>query len=498
MLLPDFLTSSLSIYQNAENEQQLFILLNQNIPNFVSFFILAADDETWSRDHNSFMQLSIEWFTNQFFNEKLPLNYAQDIVNSIQNHYWLKPLINHNITLRVNKKDFPVNSMIIGVTCSYLRDLIRIECFKKKQTYADCQNIPFDMLYFINEFAETGSCSNLWKQDRSIIFKLLEAATETQIHPLSVLCQNTLLRYVDRVNAFEILLQAHQNQWTILKHKCHEILNSNSIGVVFFEPPFYEHRLNKPFGIEFLNFQESTLEIFSKINHLVTDIIFTSNLAEDSEFSKAVQSCPKLVSLNLGHTSSFSNLFIDIPVSLQELDLSTCSWLNNDNLQKMISICPNLIMLSLSACFQIGFQGWGELKKLERLRYLDISRCGFQDDDFALILESIRQVSEFNISDCQKLTDQSFFELARQSPHLAVLNISRNQVSDGGLAEITSRCRHLRKLDLTRCLEITDKGLLKALKFGSSLKEIKLTSCRIQQETIEEIKKQLPFLIIEL
>lgn len=496
MLLPDFLPSPLHSYQTAENDEQLLKMLTQNLSHFVAFFKAAANDETWSDTHNSFMQNSIEWFTKQFINEKLPLEHAQDVVRTIQTHSQLKSLIPHDIHLRVKKQDFPVNSMLIGVTCPYLRDVIRIECYKKKQAFAECPNIPYPLLFFINELSETGTCSNLWKQDYSLLIELLKIASEIQLDPLSIFCQEILQRYINRNNAFEMLLEAHIHRWSILKQHCQQVLNSTTLGLHFFDPPFYDYRLYPPFGIEFLNFQDAALDTFKTVKSFVTDLTFTGDLTQQAEFSGILQACPRLVSVNIGHTSNYSERFRDIPSSLQELDLSASNWLNDEFLNRLIQICPHLTLLSLSACFHVTFRGFGELKNLKRLRSLDISRCGFLDEDFILILQSCEHIAEFNLSDCPRLTDQSFFELARQCPQLEVLDISKNPISDGGLAEITSRCRHLRKLDVTRCMEMTDRGLLKALKFALNLKELTLVNCRLQKETIEEIIKTYPFIKI--
>lgn len=500
MLLPDFLPSHLSIYQSAENEEQLLGQLCKNPSHLITFYENAASDNSWTEQHQTFMHNALEWVTIQLLNEKLPLDYAHKISSIIHVHHQsLRTTIVRNIALRVKSQEFPVNSLLVSAVCPYLRDLIRIECFQKKQKFAECREIPFDMLYFINEFAETGLCSNLWKQDSAFLFDLLKVSSTTQISGLNILCQETLKRYINRDNAFDMLLQAHEQQWTILKHACENILNQTSIGVRFFDPPIYEHRLSKSFGIDFFNFQESALEVFAKIKHLVTDIVFSGTLADEPEFSHVIQACPKLILLDIGRTANFSRRFSDIPQTLQELDLSSCKWLSNDTLRQLVAFCPNLTHLILSNCTQIGFQGWGELKALSRLRSLDISRGGqIVDEDFSLILQSCSNTTEFNMADCQKLTDLSFFELARLVPQLAILDVSRNQLSDGALAELTNRCKYLRKLNLTRCLNITDRGLLKALKFAGMLRELILTDCRIQESTVEEIRKQHPFLKVIL
>lgn len=54
-------------------------------------------------------------------------------------------------------------------------------------------------------------------------------------------------------------------------------------------------------------------------------------------------------------------------------------------------------MLSLSACTKLDHLGFGELKKLTHLKYLDLSRTGIEFGILQIILQSVEKLNHLKL-----------------------------------------------------------------------------------------------------
>lgn len=497
MLLPALLPKELSVYADANNDVELLQLLIK-IPNqLVLFFEHACEDETWSEQHLSYMQAAIEWLTLQFRHERLNMEFAQRIAKAFQAHF---NILRHNlirdITIKGQNGTVEANSLLLSVSSEFFYDLIRMHYSDLKRLVIELNNVPLDILIHVEEFVNSGDVVGLWKHEQSYILKLLQHATLFRIKGLMELCEETLKRYINKSNVIDTLMMTHQNSWLNLRKNCFRFLNNQNIGVRFEEVEKYrtiDVGGGKLLRIEFLEFNESSLDIFTKLKHLITHVICGGDLTEEAPFSMVVKSCPHLISVDISRSRVFSERLYDLPQNLKELDLSKCSWLTNDNLRKMIAICPQLLRISLNSNVQLTYQGWGELQKLHQLKGLDVSRCHqLHDEDLLLILNACTQISELGLEECVGIGEAGFFELARSLIQLSFLNVARCHIADAQLIEITMCCRNLQVLNLTRCKGISDKGILQAIKQATSLESIDLTACDISQITLEMIRQLRP------
>lgn len=56
------------------------------------------------------------------------------------------------------------------------------------------------------------------------------------------------------------------------------------------------------------------------------------------------------------------------------------------------------------------------------------------------------------------------------------------------------RCKHLITLKITRCSNLTAKGILEAANNAPNLKLLDITKCDTTEETLKKIKEARPFL----
>lgn len=503
MLLPGTLPPELLPYASVENEAELFNQLSKHAEHIILFFEIASENETWSEQHAGFMGKVIDWCTKHFLDERLSILSAERIAAAIRKHFSIfRSILPSDLTIHMQGHQVVVNSLILSVSSEVFRERIRIECHIQGGSSLVCNEVSFALFHHIVECAYTGMALNLWRERQEDLMSLLRFCSLYKLVELMEICEETLRRYINRSNALEMLEMSYKESWNHLKKHCMEILNEQSLGVNFFvvqvgndsgilEP------IN-PFGMEFLAFSESALELFEHVKRFITHLICGGALTEETPFSYVVSSCPNLVALDISHTRAFSDRLSDIPSDLIELDLSQCPWLTNSVLHRMVLICPHLKRLKLQSNVQLTYLGWSELQKLRQLQAVDISRCHqVNDEDFVMILKACGHVVEFRADECKKLTDRAFFSLAKSMPQVLVLSVGRCHLSDGMLLEIVVHCRHLFSLNLTKCLDITEKGLLKVIQQTRELRRLNVSQCRLSDEEIARIRKSYPLLRIE-
>lgn len=497
MLLPALLPKKLFLYAEANDDSELIQMLIKTPNQLVTFFEHACEDKTWSEHHLSFMQAAMESLTFQFRQERLAFEFAHRIAKAFQSNYpLLRSCLKRDIILHGHNGDVEANSLLIAVSSEFFYDLIRMHYSEGSKLKIDLNKVPMELLAHVEEYVSSGDIPDLWKQEQSTILNLLNISTTFRIKGLIELCEETLRRYINKNNALDFLVMSHQMSWVNLRNSCFRFLNQQRLGVRFEEVEKYrtlDLEGRKLLALEFLEFSETSLDIFSQLKHLITHLICGGDLTEEASFSTVIRSCPHLISVDISRSRAFNERLYDLPASLQELDLSKCPWLTNDQLKKMIVICPNVVRLSLNSNVQLTYQGWGGLKNLKQLKGLDIARCHqVHDADFLLILNACAQITEIGLEECTGIGENGFFELARLLTRLSFLNVSRTHITDAQLIEIVTRCRHLRILNLTRCKGITDKGILQVIKQAGALQSINLTACDVTQGTVDFIRGLRP------
>jgi len=490
MDLPAFLPKNLAYASSETSDRNLLQRLMQSPKDLIAFFEYACDDETWSEAHADFMKEAIAWITQQFYQDKLFADLAARAAVKIREHSsLLLAFVPTNLTISFNGAKKEVNSLLWGASSEYLRNMIRQQCRDKEtQTldFEDLHQVVFDQ---INEFLCTGTVEKLPTKDQHEILEVLKKARQWGLADLESLCQEQLKKYVTRSNVVEILLQAHEEDWDQLKCYCIDVINGFDAGVRFSKTP------PGVLAMEFLNFHGDALDIFQICRFYITHLRCDHNLTDQEEFSDLIHRCPNLISLDISGSHSFSDRLLDIPDTLNELDLSSCEWLSHKELDKIINICPNLLSLHLANNTQLRYSSWSLLTNLARLESLDISRCGqISDSDFKLILQACRHITNLSIKGCHGLSDLTFLELGELMSELTDLDVSKTHITDEGLIAISIHCKHLISLRASQCPDVTPKGILEAVENASKLKQLQIAQSDMSSGILEEIKEIRPFL----
>lgn len=497
MQLPALLPPELASYAPASTAEELLNALSNHPRDFVHFFYYACEDETWCDENGSFMRGAIAWFTEQTLQAHLSVESLAEITRSIYAHH---PILNqylpNDFVFNVQGMEHPVNMLLFLASGPYLRNVIQ------RAHFADKERVPrldltAEQFFIVKEFIHTGTVTGLWKLDQEGLFSLLRLTARWQLFGLMELCQETLKRYIDADNVVDVLLLAHANDWKDLLRRCFEFINEQAWGVTLESvSELYEGESipgHSPLAIEFIDFSENARSLFAKLRNIITHVICSGSLTEDTAFFQIIGSTPHLIAVDISRTRSYSEYALNLPPTLQALDLSRCGWLTLDLLKRFIAAYPQLRRLGLSYDTQFNYRTWGELQNLPNLSVLDLSHSHqLRDDDIALVVKSCAGLISLNLEGCKGLTARSFVEIVRYLPGLNVLNVMGCEISNGILAELTLHCTQLRVLNIARCSNLTEKGILDALELAVLLREVVVSRNQLGSSALSALNRVRP------
>lgn len=491
MKLPSLLPEDLSYTSAAPNGRALYESLLKNPDDFSRFIASSAIDETWCRQHSAFIKLSLQWFTNQFFEDRLPVNLAKRVAKAIREHYhifgrWTPK----NLTVEIKGgQSFPVSSLLMGTSSEWLRQRIRYYCRDQRSTTLVFESITPEMFLILEEYVEKAHIHALWSKNQDELHDILIHASDWRLTSLVDECQELQLKYIDETNVVKVLLQAHEEKWPIIRHKAMEVINQSDLGIRLEESSIDQ------FHFEFIDFRKTARDLFDSLYQVITFLGFRFRLNEDPLFSKSVHRCPRLNTLCVSETVAFSDRMLDLPSRLEGLDLSKCSWLNHKNLRQILENCSSLVSLALRSNVQLNYIAWGLLKRIKGLERLDLSGCHqVNDQDLKVILQAGKGLTHLSLERCTGLSDLSFFEISKYSPQIVDLNLSYCTVYDAALIDIATRCSRIIHLNLKWCKTLTDRGVLEVIRIAPNLKSIEISGSGLSNRLVTEIKKLRPYL----
>lgn len=494
MLLPSLTPKELHYTNKAESDQALYELLLRKPSDLIDFFISSVIDETWCVQHEEFMRLSLNYFTNQTFKDRFKIRFVHQVAEAIRKHsHVLMPFLPLDIECLIEGGvKIPVNGMMLISVSPLFHDAYQRECAEVENKTLDLSEIPRKVFDIMLEVVYKGDIKELWKNEKEELLNFLKYADDWEMQSMSLMIQEVLKRYISKSNCFKALIESNRNEWPILKENAIRFINELQVGV--------ELHASGPFQIifEFKEFTDHSLEAFDKLNKVITHLICSRSLTEEAAFSDVVNRCSKLQSLSIRHTNKFSEYLQDIPNNLKELDVSMCPWVTNDNIGKLFEICPHLNSLIISSNSQLNYKGWTALHSLVELESLDISKCfAIDDQDLKLIASSCRSLTKLQMCELERVTDVGFYELGRNLPELRHLDLTKTHVTDAGLLDVVSRCPQLESLKLNRCTTLSEEGIWGVIENSKSLRVIEIIGCDVRNAIFEKMRAAFPFLNLQ-
>ncbi|GKV06133.1 hypothetical protein SLEP1_g18060 [Rubroshorea leprosula] len=160
---------------------------------------------------------------------------------------------------------------------------------------------------------------------------------------------------------------------------------------------------------------------------------------------------------------------------LEELDL-TDNEIDDEGL-KSISRCSKLATLKLGICLNITDEGLMHIGKgCPKLKELDLYRSsGITDLGILEIARGCSDLEMINIAYCKEITDASFLSLSKCSQLRTFESRGCPLITSFGLTAIAVGCKQLTKLDIKKCHNIDDAGMLQLAHFSQNLRQINLS-----------------------
>jgi hypothetical protein len=484
---PSLMPKVLDPYFDGRTEDTLFSALIKHPDHLALFFENAADDETWTENHEQLMGKMLDWLTRQTFNERLSEENYKRAARAIIKHYpVIKSFLPKNIVIKLKDGQEPFNGLLLSAASDFFRQLL-IQASVKNSNELSFPQLTTQEFFPIGTYLSTGIVPDLKTRGSEEIIELIKRAKAWELTELVIASERMLKKYIDADNVFKMLARSKKEQWSHFTQHCVDFINQRD----------WQFKLSIPspvrLAFEFLDFHEPTLNFFEVLRPLVTDIVCSGNLIEEPQFGLILNECSDLFALDISRTNAFSNQLREIPTRLQSLNLSECSWVTKDNLKQIMGYCSKLQELHLQKDTHLNYIFWGELTKFKTLTRLDLTNCDqLQDENLSVLLRGLNTLTQFSLSGCKQITEKGFLELGKNLSRLVKLNVSYSEISDTALVEIVSRCRKLTDLDISGCPQLTERGILAAVKNGFALQEINMAHCDIPQESIQEIRMTYP------
>lgn len=455
MQLPAFTPKNLFYTASAGSTQELFDLLKDHPTDLIEFFEAASDDETWSEDHNDFMQKAISWFTEVLFADKIPFSHGVRAAKSIKKHFRiLNRHLPEDICIHLKDEFVQMNSLLLTTSSAFFREVIAHECRDKKKRELSFLTVDREVFGPLKTYIYTGQIQDVWKATQEYIFTLLRQALAWHLKDAAEQCQQVLVKYITEDNVYDRLLMALQEHFDFIAEGAVNYINSLKNGVQL-SIPSSEYLI-----FQFEDISDAALVCFERLQFHITELACTGKTAGNSSLPDLVVRCPHLQMLDIsGTTESVPSLF-DLPKNLKGLNLSQSPWVHAETLVQLASLYPDLNRLDLARNYQLGFGAWGELIRFKKLKILNISYCHqIRNEDVAIILKAAHGLTELDIQGCIRIADMGFLNIGKSLPYLAVLNVSRSNITDAALIEIVTRCRDLVSIDISKCPHLTKKGI---------------------------------------
>ncbi|XP_021283032.1 F-box/LRR-repeat protein 3, partial [Herrania umbratica] len=164
---------------------------------------------------------------------------------------------------------------------------------------------------------------------------------------------------------------------------------------------------------------------------------------------------------------------------LKVIEVSRCEGVSSSGLISVITGHSNLLELNAGYCLsELSTTLLHWIKNLKHLEMIRIDGARISESSFPVISTNCKSLIEIGLSKCVGVTNMGIVRLVSGCINLRVLNLTCcHSITDAAISAIADSCRNLVCLKLESCHMITEKGLCQ---LGSScllLEEIDLTDC---------------------
>ncbi|KAG1688136.1 hypothetical protein DVH05_004006 [Phytophthora capsici] len=182
--------------------------------------------------------------------------------------------------------------------------------------------------------------------------------------------------------------------------------------------------------------------------------------------------------------------------NITHIDVSYCN-MTPHGIHKVVLCCPALVSLNLSGCTQLTDDNIVDIvNSCEKIVTLELAFCRELTDSVLYAISKHLSLEELNLSRCVRITDDGMLEIAGQSSVLRRLNVAAcKKLSDRTLSALLEGCRLLEDLDVTHCPLFSPDMLARFVKrkvkvICRKLEEVSITFALEALETTEQRERE--------
>ncbi|KAG2695674.1 hypothetical protein I3760_07G023700 [Carya illinoinensis] len=168
-----------------------------------------------------------------------------------------------------------------------------------------------------------------------------------------------------------------------------------------------------------------------------------------------------------------------IATGLQVIDVSRCEFLTSSSLQSVARGHNGLLQLNAGYCL-LGLPATVLhcLKDLKNLNTIRIDGARVSDSIFEIISSNCKSLVEIGLSKCVGVTDMGIMQLVSGCVDLKIVNLTCcRSITDAAISALAKSCWKLVCLKLESCDKVTEKSLNQLGSCCLGLEEIDLTDC---------------------
>lgn len=165
--------------------------------------------------------------------------------------------------------------------------------------------------------------------------------------------------------------------------------------------------------------------------------------------------------------------------SLQVIDVSRCGCVSSSGLISVIRGHSSLAMLNAGYCFsELSANVLHCLKDLKNLKTIRLDRAPVSDSSFQTIGTNCKSLVEIGLSKCVGVTNMGIMQLVYGCVGLKIVNLTCCRfITDAAISALANSCRNLVSLKLEACDKVTEKSLNQLGSCCLRLEELDLTDC---------------------
>ncbi|OAQ98329.1 hypothetical protein LLEC1_04709 [Akanthomyces lecanii] len=231
-------------------------------------------------------------------------------------------------------------------------------------------------------------------------------------------------------------------------------------------------------------------------NLLALDVSNDRNITDQSIYTIA-EHCKRLQGLNISGCDGVSNDSMEVLARsckyIKRLKLNDCTQIRDPAVLAFAENCPNILEIDLNQCGHVGNGAVTALMaKGTCLRELRLAFCSLVDDHAFTSLPASQMFDHLRILDltcCVRLTDSGVKKIIDAAPRLRNLVLAKCRlITNSSLVDIARLGKNLHYLHLGHCANITDDGVKTLVTHCNRIRYIDLGCCiNLTDESVKRL-----------